>query len=121
MITGKNESKILAKDMSCECECKFDGRKCNSDQWWNADKCWCECNKRHPCEKDYICNPALCSCENGKYLASILYKLAITFDEIIEETKIIPTNFNEKNITCQMQNFYFTCLFIHYHCIIDSC
>ena len=17
--------------------------KCNSDQWWNNDKCWCEC------------------------------------------------------------------------------
>ena len=28
MITGKNESKML-KDISCECKCKFDGRKCN--------------------------------------------------------------------------------------------
>ena len=32
MITGKNESNILTKDMSCECKCKFDGRKCNSSQ-----------------------------------------------------------------------------------------
>ena len=24
------------------------------------------------CEKDYVWNPATCSCENGKYLASIL-------------------------------------------------
>ena len=23
---------------SCECKCKFDGRKCISDQWWNNDK-----------------------------------------------------------------------------------
>ena len=38
MITGKNESKILTKDISCECKCKFDGRKCNSNQWWNNDK-----------------------------------------------------------------------------------
>ena len=24
MITGKNESKILTKDISCECKCRFD-------------------------------------------------------------------------------------------------
>ena len=27
MITGINESKALAKDISCECKCKFDGTK----------------------------------------------------------------------------------------------
>ena len=43
MITGINESKILTKDISCECKCKFDGTKCNSNQWWNNDKCQCEC------------------------------------------------------------------------------
>ena len=32
-ITGINESKILTKDISCECKCKFDGTKCNSNQW----------------------------------------------------------------------------------------
>ena len=37
MITGINESKTLTKHMSCECKCKFDGIKCNSDQWWNND------------------------------------------------------------------------------------
>ena len=39
MITGKNESKNLTKDISCECKCKFDGRKCNSNQKWNNDRC----------------------------------------------------------------------------------
>ena len=39
MITGKNESKILIKDESCACKCKFDGRKCNSYQKWNNEKC----------------------------------------------------------------------------------
>ena len=38
MITGINESKWLKKDISCECKCKFDGRNCNLDQWWNNDK-----------------------------------------------------------------------------------
>ena len=39
MITGTNESKTLAKHISCECKCKFDGTKCNSNQWWNNSKC----------------------------------------------------------------------------------
>ena len=37
MITGINESKT--KHIPCEFKCKFDGRKCNSDQWWNNNKC----------------------------------------------------------------------------------
>ena len=43
MITGINESKTLIKRISCKCKCKVDGRKFNSDQEWNNDKCWCEC------------------------------------------------------------------------------
>ena len=31
-ITGTNEYKILIKDKSCECKCRFDGEKRNSDQ-----------------------------------------------------------------------------------------
>ena len=45
MIIGINESKTLAKHISCKFKCKFDERKCNSDQWWNNDKFWCECKK----------------------------------------------------------------------------
>ena len=37
MITGINEAKALRKHISCECKCKFYGRKCNSNQWWNND------------------------------------------------------------------------------------
>ena len=61
MITGINELKILAKHISCKCKCRFDGRKCNSDQCWNNDKCRCECKKRHVCEKDYVWNPFTCA------------------------------------------------------------
>ena len=32
----------------------------------------CECI-HHICEKDYVSNPAICSCENGRYLASIMF------------------------------------------------
>ena len=40
--------------------------------------------KMNVCEKDYIWNPATCSCENGKYLASIMDDSAIKCDEIID-------------------------------------
>ena len=29
----------LSNTVSCVCKCRFDERKCNSDQWWNNDKC----------------------------------------------------------------------------------
>ena len=59
MITRINESKKLTKHISCQCKFKFDGIKCNSNQWWNKDKCRCEC-KKHICERDYILNPSTC-------------------------------------------------------------
>ena len=74
-ITEINESETLTKHISCECKCKFDGKKCNSYQKWNNDKCWCKCKnpaKHHICEKDCILNPATCICKNSKYLASII-------------------------------------------------
>ena len=78
--------KLLTKDLSCICKCKFIfvGKKCNSDQWWNNNKCLCECKKRHICEKDYAWNSATCSSQNGKYLASIMDDSTIIFDEIID-------------------------------------
>ena len=72
MITGKNESKTSTKHLSCECKCKFDCRKHNSYQKWDSDKYWCEFEKQKTCEKNYTCNPAICSCENGKFLANIM-------------------------------------------------
>ena len=71
MITGKNELKLLTKDIACKCKRKFHGRKCNSNQKWNNNKCWCECKKNLICEKGYISNRGTFNCKNGKYLASI--------------------------------------------------
>ena len=47
--------------------------------------------------------------ENGKYLSSIMDDLTIIFDEVIEsydkEGKNIPSNFNEKKVTCKTKSF----------------
>ena len=99
MIAGINESKTLTKHMPCKCKCRFDEKKCNSDQSWNKDKRLCECKKRYVSEKDYVCNLSTCNCENGKYLAIVMC------DEVIESFDK-EANFNEKKAICKMQNFY---------------
>ena len=63
MITGINELKTSTKHIPCKYKCRLDGRKCNSDQWQNKNKCWCDCKKCHVCEKDYVWNPDTCSYE----------------------------------------------------------
>ena len=60
MITGINESKTLTKHTSCQCKCKFE----NIIQI----KSGVTIVKHNICEKDYIWNPAIRSCE---YLANI--------------------------------------------------
>ena len=51
--------------------------------------CWCEWKKHNICDKDYIWNPAT-------YTSIVDDHSVITCDEIIRETKTVPTNFNEK-------------------------
>ena len=57
MIAKINEAKTLANvyDIQmCEYKCKFYGRKFNSNQKWNNDKCWYEYkNSKNVCEKGY--------------------------------------------------------------------
>ena len=106
MIARKIESEVLTKDISCECKCKFEGKNVFQIKSGITRYVDCECKKRHICEKEYMWNPVTCSCKNGKYLASVIDDSVITCDEIIEETKEVPINFNEKYITCKTQNFY---------------
>ena len=108
IFTAINESKTLTKHISRECQCKFDGSKCNWSHM-NADMCWCEHKnpKEHfVFERDYTWNPATWSYKNGKYLASITDDSEIACDEIIEVTKGIPTSFNEKKMACKTKNVY---------------
>ena len=53
---------------------------------WNNDKCRFEYKnpeEHNPCKKDYVLNPATCSCRNGGYLAGNINDSVITCDEII--------------------------------------
>ena len=114
VIARINELQTLARHISCECKCKFDGRKCNSNQKWNNESCNCGCKnlkKIHVCEKDYICNPSTCTFENGNYLESIVGDSVITCNEIIEVTnlsrKLRVHKFKRKNVNLQYKNFLY--------------
>ena len=37
--------KSLAKQISCDCKCRFDSKTINSNLKWNSDKFYCECEK----------------------------------------------------------------------------
>ena len=51
---------------------------------------------------------------NGKYLSSIIDNSVITDDQIIEEIKTVPKNFNERNANCKAKKcLYFTWPFIN--------
>ena len=51
IVTGIEKLKTLRKHISCDCKCKFDIAKSESNQCWNNNKCRCECNKIQVCQK----------------------------------------------------------------------
>ena len=59
MITDRNEAKTMAKQISCDCKCKFNSKTCNSNQKWNNETCHCECKNYCTCKKDYSRIPKL--------------------------------------------------------------
>ena len=41
-MKNENEAKTMAKHISCDFKCKFNGTTCNSNQKWNNETCRCE-------------------------------------------------------------------------------
>ena len=89
-------------------KCKFYGRKCNSNQKWNNKNVDVSVKDIIHVKKNYIWNPAACSCVNDKYLSSIIDDSAITCDEIIdaEKTKTVTVSFNEKKVQSVKQKVF---------------
>ena len=52
VITNINETKTLTKYISYQCKCKFYDTICKSNQWWNDNKCRCECKKQNTFQKN---------------------------------------------------------------------
>ena len=76
-MTLTNETRHIKWHDSCKCICRLDKIICNSKQWWNKDKCRCECKEligKGVCDKGFIFNPSNRECEcdrscnTGEYL-----------------------------------------------------
>ena len=73
-------------------------------------------------QKRLYVDPASCSCKNCKYLASNNDDSVVTCDEIMEviktvpakstSNKTVPTNFNEKKVTCKTKKLYVLLAFL---------
>ena len=92
-MSGINESETLTKHIWCESKYKFDGRTFNSNQNWNNDKCWCECENWWFSKsfKSYLGKGAVCNCvnnviEENKYCTGIMKK---QFNKELVRTKKI--------------------------------
>lgn len=69
MIKGVNKWKTLAKRISCEGRCEFDGRICNPGQKRTiigVSVIHSKAHKTSRVKKDYIWNSITCSCECDK-------------------------------------------------------
>ena len=109
IITGINELKILTEYISSGCICKFDGRKCNSNQKWNKDKCryeWKNLSEHDACKKEYIWKPSTCIFENGEYLATSIDNLVITCYEIVNAPDSVSKNHSANIISAVLTNFH---------------
>ena len=92
ITTELNEPETLTTHVLYQCKCKFDGRKCNSNQNWNNNKCQSECkslSKHNLYIKDYIWNSSKYTYENGKCLENLIGDSVINCDEITMMTKTV--------------------------------
>ena len=98
-INGINQT----KNISCECNCNLDRRKCNSRQKWNNDECqyeWKLQMKYCALEEDYPWNLSACVCECDKnceiceylkdceYMKSLPHALVVAFDSLQIHQKV---------------------------------
>ena len=83
MITNKNEVKTMVKHISCNWKCAFNSTTWNSNQKWNNKTCQRDCKNYRNCRKDYSWNPSRYTCENSKYLRSLVNTSMIACNEII--------------------------------------
>ena len=92
IITGKHKKKNVNKDVLCECKCKFDRRKFNSNQKRITINIAVTVKHIKYVKKCYISTTAICKCANEKYLAGIINNdSVVTCDKIIEELKNLPS------------------------------
>ena len=91
--------------LSCECQYKFNDRRCNSTKVRIKIKVDDDCKnprKHHECEKIYISNPCRSNCEHGKYSESIMSALVVCVIKLQGPQNLFQKTFFHKN--CSNKN-----------------
>ena len=65
-----------------------------------------ECENYRTCKKDYSPGLTTCTCENGKYLVSIIGDSVSIFDETINPAYSVSTNVSTNVTSTVSTNFY---------------
>ena len=100
MITIINESRTLGKKYHADVNVTFVGRRCNLNQNWNNDKCWCKCKnmgKHQVCEKKIIWNLGTCTCKKEVLLVFSRYLWWIYKGDKSCSKNFFNKNYSNKN------------------------
>ena len=65
-MSRTNETRNIEWHETCKSKFILDASVCNKKQWWNNDKCRCECKEligKGMCDEGFIWNPSNCECE----------------------------------------------------------
>ena len=110
LLSRTNETRHIKWHKKCKYICRLDEIICNNKQYWNEDKCRCECKKlgdKGVCDKGFIWNPSNCrcecdkSCDIGEYLdysnckcrKKLVDSLVEECTKNINETSLVKKNF----------------------------
>ena len=69
LMSRTNETRWIKSYETCKWICRLNKIICTSKQWWNEDKCRCECRElidKSVFDKGFIFNPSNCKCECDK-------------------------------------------------------
>ena len=69
LMSRTNEARHIEWHETCKWKCRLDSSICNNRQYWNDDKCRCECKElidKGVCDKESVWNPSNCECECDK-------------------------------------------------------
>ena len=105
------ESEILTKDISCECKCKFNWRKYDSNLKWNKDKSRCECKNRRNVKKIIfgILIHAVAKMVNSSQLSLTIRWLCVM--KLYKEQKQFEQILKKEKEPLKTQNFYILLVF----------
>ena len=119
LVSITNEARHIDWHETCKGKCRLDASVDNNKQWWNEDKCRCECKElidKGVCDKGFIGNLSHCkcecdkSCDIGEYLdyesyqcrKKLVDKLVEGCTEHVDEKKIAKITLAEDENKCNL-------------------